>query len=249
MASRSLSSGQSISSTSGRTASSTPWSRVPRWQATPRSCGSCCGTEETPTLRPTGLEASSATRCTSRETRAAHGGPSSAGGSAPGCCWLQAPPRARAAPAPSRSPARAGAASTGGGRTRPREATAGTRRCVRGCWVHQTGPAQVLKRSHLRAQETLAPDEEALVPAPPPPDPLPDPRTLAEGCDLTGICARAECTAVLAQCKGKGMRGGRCSGCLSARYCSAACQAADWQFHKQHCTSSLVWTLRSFIEL
>ncbi|KAF8284694.1 hypothetical protein DL93DRAFT_2092293 [Clavulina sp. PMI_390] len=45
------------------------------------------------------------------------------------------------------------------------------------------------------------------------------------------VCGTPGCTALDSP-------GLQCRGCHVQGYCSRSCQRADWEFHKQHCTSS-----------
>jgi len=49
------------------------------------------------------------------------------------------------------------------------------------------------------------------------------------------VCHRAAC----GKLEGDGTRFSLCSGCKAVRYCSRACQKADWKIHKARCQSSV----------
>ena len=73
------------------------------------------------------------------------------------------------------------------------------------------------------------------------------PGQVAAICAANGRCASITCAAVLADCVGRGLRGGRCQGCFRAKYCSARCQKEDWPFHSKWCRTTDSFKCYSFV--
>lgn len=55
----------------------------------------------------------------------------------------------------------------------------------------------------------------------------------------TRACAHVRCTTIQAFCEASSPRGKRCGKCERVRYCSRACQVADWPAHKLACRGKL----------